>query len=602
MRKRPRDVKSWRAFWSLPEDAGPYLERPAAELEKTQEAWDALAEWDAYWTEWHEWRCAVLMKVHGLGIHFDRDEADRHVRFFRALPLTQARWAGKRFEPMAWQEHQVIIPVFGYLRGDGSRLFRDVFVFVAKKQGKGDLAAGFVLDQLFVEDEPGCEVYGAARNSKQAGIVFNRAYSMVKASPPLARRCHPVDSVKRIVVPNPSGADAFYQVLSSNVGALEGPSMQALVVDEVHVVPHALLDVITDGSGAARTQPLRFYTTTAGDDFNMPWYDLLQFAMGVEDGVITNAPGFLPVLYMLRPDEGDDWTDERLWHKANPSLGVTTTIEEMRDEFAKAISIPVKQASFKRRRLNIPVADGAGRYLPMEAWDACDVTGTIAELARVRTRMLAELEGRQAVGWLDLSSRTDITTFGLLFEGPDGLVIPLPWFFLPEENLEARGERDRAHYRAWADHGFVELTPGNATDQRIVRERIVELRERYRFTEIAYDDWNAGKIEIELAEEDGFTMIPVAQGIKTMSTPTKELLALTLSGKIKHGGNPVLRYMADNLSVTGDRNERVQPNKSKSTGRIDGVVGIIMALDRVIRRQDDAPTPEPYKDRDVLFF
>lgn len=578
MWERPHDVASWRAFWHLPDGHEDFTEDD--------------------WTRWHEWRCDVLEERYGLGVHYDEAEADRRLRFFRALPLTQGRWAGQRFVPMPWQEQLVLRALYGYVREDGTRLFHECFVYVAKKNGKGDLAAGVVLDQLFLEDEAGAEVYGAAKNSKQAAIVYQRAQSMVKASPPLRQRCHLLESVKRVRVPNPQGADSFYQVLSADVGSLEGPSMQCLVADEVHVIPAALLDVITDGSGAAREQPLKLYTTTAGNDFSMPWYDLLQFAQGVEDGVIE-SPYFLPVLFMLRPDEGDDWMDEATWSKANPSLGVTITLDGLREEFEKAKAMPAKQASFKRRRLNIPVADDALRYLPMSEWDACGPTGSLATLAEARERAMTELAGQQAVGWLDLSSRTDITTFGLLFPRPDGVVVPLPWFFIPKENLDKRGERDRAHYRQWAEYGFIELTEGNVTDYRALRTRINALRETFVFREIAYDDWNAGKIEQELLE-DGFTMVPVKQSISSMNPGTKELLSLTMSGKLHHLGNPVLRYMADNLAVRMDQNERVQPMKNKSTGRIDGIVGIVMALDRIIRHEEAAPPPQPYKDRDVL--
>ena len=576
----PHDVKSWRAFWALPTDCGPYRARPEVSL-LDPSTFDDLAEWDAYWTAWHEWRCSVLEARYELGIHYDHREADRRVNFFRALKPSKGKWDSPYLRLIAWEEQQVVRTMYGYQRGDGTRLFRDIFVFVPKKQGKGDLAGGVVLDQLFLEGEPGTEVYGAAKNSIQARIVYERAYAMVKTCPALARRAKLLDSTKTIVVPDPHGADGYYKVLSADAGSQEGPSMQCLVADEVHVIPAKLLDVLTDGSGAARRQPIKFYTTTAGEDFSMPWYALLEFAKGVEDGVVS-AADFLPVLYMVREDEGEDWQDEASWYKANPSLGTLINIEEMRSEYAKALAMPNKKASFKRRRLNIPVADGATRYLPMDAWDKCGPTGDVRMLAQIRDKMLEDMKGQQAVGWLDLSSRIDLTTFGLLFKRPDGTYVPIPWFFIPKENLQKRSARDRAHYQDWADHGFLVLTDGDCVDQRVVREHINAVRADYIFREIAYDDFDAGKIAIELQDEDGFVMVPITQNIKQMNAPTKHLLTLTIGGRIAHGGNPVLRYMADNMNVKTDGNERVQPMKNKSTGRIDGIVGIIMALDRLI--------------------
>lgn len=564
--EHPHDVESWRAFWRLPD------------------GWQSFTDDD--WTAWHEWRCEVLEARYHLGIHYDKAEADRRVGFFRALKHVKGEWAGQRFLLMAWQEQQILRTLYGYLMGDGRRLFRDVLGFLPKKSGKSELAAGVVLDQLFMEHEPGCECYGGAKNAKQATLIFNVAHAMVKKSNALKARCKPLEATKRIIVPNPTGADDIYEVLSADVGSKEGPSVQCLVFDEIEVIPEALYNVMTDGTSAARRQPIRFYIGTGGDDHSLPWVALLDYAQGVEDGMVED-PHFLPVIYMLRDE--DDWTLEHNWYKANPSLGNTITIEDFRSEFSKAQAMPHKQASFKRRRLNMLVQDNAARYLPMDAWDACGVTGSLAVLAEARREAMERLKGRQCIGWLDLSSKTDITTFGLLFPGES--VEVLPFFFLPSQNLEARGERDRAHYVQWADHGFVDLTDGNVTDYRAVRARINELREDYKFRAIAYDDWNAGKLEIELSDEDGFDMLPVPQNISRMNEPTKNLLGLVLSTRIDHHGDPVLRYMASNLVVDTDNNERVRPTKAKSTGRIDGIVGIIMALAESERFVDEGDVP-----------
>jgi phage terminase large subunit-like protein len=215
-------------------------------------------------------------------------------------------------------------------------------------------------------------------------------------------------------------------------------------------------------------------------------------------------------------------------------------------------------------------------------------------LGKIRARMLDDLAGRQGYGWLDLSSKTDITTFGLVVPRDDGTVTLMPWFFIPRDNIRERGERDAALYEQWAHYGFIELTDGNVSDYDYLRKRINEIRHGaggIRFQEIAYDDWNAGGLEQHLIE-DGFTMVPTAQSIKSLSPGTKELLALTLSGRADHGGNPVLRYMADNLVVESDTNERVRPTKAKSTGRIDGIVGCVMGLDRVMRHEEQPDLAE----------
>lgn len=567
-RKHPSTAEDWRAFWRLPLGHESFT--------------------DSDWAAWHEWRCEVLESVHHLGIHYDADEAAKHLSFFRALKHVKGEWAGRRFTLITWQQRQVLEPLFGYLMGDGRRLFRDVLAFIPKKSGKSELAGGLILDQLLVEHEPGCECYGGAKNAKQAKLVFDVVHAMVKHDELLRGICKPLESTKRLVVPNPNGADDFYEVLSADVSSKEGPSVQCLVFDEIEVIPHSLYNVMTDGTSAARRQPIRFYIGTGGDDFSLPWVDLLDYAQGVEDGAIQNDPHFLPVIYML--GEGDDWTVEANWYKANPSLGRTITIEDFRSEFARAQVTPHKQASFKRRRLNMLVQDDAFGYLPVPEWEACSVTGSLSDLKHAREEAMGRLKGQQAVGWMDLSSITDITTFGLLFPCDGGKYETLEWFFLPAENIDKRGERDRAEYRQWADHGFLELTEGTRIDYQRVRAVINEARTAgYKFREVAYDDWNAGNIEQDLMR-DGFEMVPIAQNLSTMNAPTKELLGLTLSGKIDHHGNPVMRFMAGNLSVKSDHNERVQPTKAKSRGRIDGIVGLIMALSRVMDTHDDGPS------------
>ena len=568
MHEHPHDPKSWRAFWRLPRGYENFTEDE--------------------WTRWHEWRCSVLEARHGLGIRYDKEEADRRVNFFRALRHVKGEWAGQRFDPLPWQEQQILRPLYGYQRGNGLRLFREVFGFVPKKNGKSELAAGVVLDQLFMENEPGCEVYGGAKNSKQASLIFNVVHAMVKKSPPLKMRCKPLEATKRIILPNATGADSIYEVLSSDVSSKEGPSVQCLVIDEIEVVPADFIDVMTDGTTAARRQPIKFYIGTGGKDFSLPWVDMLDYAQGVEDGVIENDPGFLPVIYMVRDDE--DWESPEVWRTANPSLGITITLEDFQAEFAKAKAMPAKRASFQRRRLNMLVQDDATRYLPMDAWDECGIVGDLAARQAAREQAIESLKGVPAVGWLDLSTKTDITTFGLVF--PGNPVRVLGWYFIPRDNIDARGERDRAHYRQWAERGFIEVTDGNVTDQRYVREFINRLRdEGFNFRTIAYDDWNAGKIEVELGEEDGFEMVAVPQNISRMNAPTKELLGLVISKNIDHFGDPVLRYMADNLVVEVDNNERVRPTKKKATGRIDGIVGLIMALSQLTHEldEDDAP-------------
>lgn len=529
--------------------------------------------------EWHDYH---TQRAEDMGARYDRTKPDAVVEFASMLQHVKGRWGGQPFEFLPWQEHEVIRPFFGYLEADGRRRYRRAFIAVAKKNGKTAMCAILALWGLFGEREPGAEVYSCAADAEQAGIIFQSAGPMVRAEETLAAITKVLDTRKRIVFPQ---RNSFYQALSAEVETKHGLSPSFVIFDELHAQPNRnLWDVMTQGSFAAREQPALFTITTAGYDRNSICFEEWQDARDVAADQSVD-PHLLPVIYEV--PEGADWADEETWHLANPSLGHTVTIEDMRDEYAKAQRLPSNENKFRRLRLN-QWTEQETRWLPMDAWDAISPPAPIHELSARRIDALESLKGQQCIGWLDLSSKTDITTFGLLF--PGDTVTSLGWYFLPDENIEARAERDRARYADWARAGFIELTPGNVTDYRFVRDHINALREDYRFQTIAYDDWNAGKLEVELAEEDGFEMVAVPQNISRLNAPTKELLALVLSQKFDHLGDPVLRYMASNLVVDQDNNERVRPTKKKSTARIDGIVGIIMALSELVNEiDDDAP-------------
>ncbi|MFH1739831.1 MAG: terminase TerL endonuclease subunit, partial [bacterium] len=185
---------------------------------------------------------------------------------------------------------------------------------------------------------------------------------------------------------------------------------------------------------------------------------------------------------------------------------------------------------------------------------------------------------------LDLASTTDIAALVLVLPDGDGYYEVLPFFWVPEDTVDVRTVRDRVPSRLWADQGFLEVTPGHVLDYRFIRKRINELGDEFNIREIAFDRWGATEI-IQYLEDDGFTVAQFGQGFKDMANPTRELLKLTLGKKLRHGGHPVLRWMADNVTVKQDPAGNVKPDKSKSTEKIDGVVALIMGLDRALRSE-----------------
>jgi len=365
---------------------------------------------------------------------------------------------------------------------------------------------------------------------------------------------------------------SFYQVLSAEAYTKHGLNVHGVIFDELHAQPNRqLYDVMTKGSGDARKQPLFFLITTAGTDRHSICYEVHQKAVDILRGKRIDST-FYPVIYGI--DDDDDWTDEKNWYKANPSLGHTIDIEKVRAAFQSAKENPAEENLFRQLRLNQWVKQSV-RWMPMHHWEACSFEADPEKL-----------KGRECYGGLDLSSSIDITAFVLVFPpipGDDKYYV-LPYFWIPEENMELRVRRDRVPYDIWSSQGYLTTTEGNVIHYGFIEKFIEELWKDYNIKEIAFDRWGAVQMTQNL-EGAGFTVVPFGQGYKDMSPPTKELMKLTLEKRIAHGGHPVLSWMMDNIHVRTDPAGNIKPDKEKSTEKIDGAVAMIMALDRAIRNE-----------------
>ena len=348
-----------------------------------------------------------------------------------------------------------------------------------------------------------------------------------------------------------------------------------------------LFDVMTKGSGDARMQPLYFLITTAGTDTHSICYETHQKAKDIIEGRKID-PTFYPVIYGA--DESDDWTDPKVWKKANPSLDITVGIDKVKAACESAKQNPGEENAFRQLRLNQWVKQ-AVRWMPMEKWDKCAFS--VDE---------DELEGRVCYGGLDLSSTTDITAFVLVFPPIDeeDKYIILPYFWIPEDNLTLRVNRDHVPYDVWERQGFLQTTEGNVVHYGFIEQFIEMLGERFNIREIAFDRWGAVQM-VQNLEGMGFTVVPFGQGFKDMSPPTKELMKLVLEQKIAHGGHPVLRWNMDNIYIRTDPAGNIKADKEKSTEKIDGAVATIMALDRAIRCGNDCGA-SVYDERGLLII
>lgn len=512
---------------------------------------------------------------------YSKEKADAAIKFISALKFTKGEWAGRPFILQPWQK-KFIRKLFGYVNKDGTRRYRTAYLEIPRKNGKSELAAAIALYLLFADGEPGAEIYSAAADREQASLVFNAAATMVRNSKSLSKISRIINSQKRIVFYK---KNSFYRAISSEAYSKHGFNAHAVVYDELHVAPNRDLWDTLQTSMGARRQPLMLAITTAGYDRNSICWEVHEYARQVRDGVIKD-PSFLPVIYSADPE--DDWTDEKVWAKANPNLGVTIKLDFLRQECQRAKEIPAYQNTFRRLYLN-QWAQQDTRWIDMEAWRECGGKVDYEELANLRC-------------WagVDLSTTTDISSCALVFEpDSDGVVHVLSYNWVPRENIAARVRRDRVPYDLWAQQGHITATEGNVIDYDYIRIAITdEIKRRFPLLQVVgYDPWNATKWAIDL-ESEGVPVMEVRQGFKTMSPACKELERLIIGRKLRHNNNPVLTWAMDNLVVAQDPAGNIKPAKDKSTERIDPAVAVIIAISAML--QSEAPEESAYESRGVF--
>jgi len=531
---------------------------------------------------------------------FDEEKALQAIEFFeRYLRHTTGAYAGRPFRLERWQK-AIVANLFGWLRPDGTRRYRECFIYVGRKNGKTTLTAGMLLYVLYCDGEPGAELYSAAADRDQALIVFRTVAGMIEASPEMRRHAKLYRASKTILV-----GSAMYRAISADAPTKHGINAHWVNVDELHAQPNReLVDVLTTSTGARR-QPIIVYTTTA--DYTRPSIcnEVLERARAVRDNPGDPSrsgydPSFLPVIYEASPD--DDWRLVETWRKANPNLGVTISKDYLQRECEKAKNSPAYENTFKRLHLNIQTRQDV-RLIQLHEWEGCGENYTPDDLF-----------GRECWGGLDLSSKWDLTAFVLFFPGrtPEEPHRILPYFWLPEETIEERSRKGEAPYDVWAKEGFVITTPGRVIDYDRIRRTITgigpdgrrhntdAITDRYRLRGIAYDRWGATQIAQQL-EGDGITMVSVGQGYASLSEPTKDLLAMIRGRRLRHNHHPVMDWCVSNAAAEKDAADNIKPSKKHASDRMDGVVALVMAIALWLVRKDDG-RQSVYEDRDLVIL
>lgn len=522
---------------------------------------------------------------HERGLWFDETAAMMVLAFFSVLRHSQGEWAGQPIILEPWQQFY-LWTLFGWKRDDGSRRFRTSYLEVGRKNGKSTMLAGVGLYMLTADGEPGAQIYTAATKLRQAQIIHKESVRMVAQSPMLKKRL-------KVVNNNIHDERTFskYEPLGRDSNTEDGLNVHGGLIDELHAHKTGEMWDVLDTATGSRRSPLMLAITTAGHDRQTICYQFHDYTEKILTQVLDNDAWHGLIFTLDRnPETGklDDWEDEASWIKANPNLGVSKKITDLRDKAHKAKQMPARLNVFLQKELNI-WTQAASRWIDPDVWRACNHRPVNAE----------RLSGRKCWGGLDLSSRLDLTALVWLFEPENGRVDVFCRFWIPEDNIIERVHRDRVPYDVWLEQGYIEATPGDVVDYDFILARAREDGMQFDVQELAYDPWKATEVTNKLGLDNGAgTLVEFRQGFFSMNPAMMAFEVALKKKRFNHGGNPVLTWMADNLVAAKDPAGNLKPDKGASTEKIDGIVAMLMGYDRLVRHVGE--TESVYEERGIL--
>lgn len=501
--------------------------------------------------------------------------------YLEALPHVKGRWARHRelLRLGDWQCFMLCV-LYGWVhRGTGLRRFNTALIEVGKKNGKSAMLSGLSLYHLDADGEQGGEVYSAATQRQQARIVFDTARQMAMRSPWMLKRV-------TVFTHNLSVDATFgkFEPVCSKDTALDGLNPSMVCVDELHLhKSDAVWGVFSAGMGA-REQPMLISITTAGTATNGVWMEQRNRVKKILDGTLEE-PQYFGIIYALDEPEvdprtgelagGDDWQDEGLWPKANPNLGVSFSLEHLRQKYRDALSASDGGISFKAKHLGLPTEHGAS-WLPMARWKDGAAPAVFRDDAGAWH--LERFAGTPAWYGCDLASVSDLTAVAVLFRWEERWHLTAR-LYLPSDTVERAHPNIRLRYKAWVEQGWLITTPGPATDHNVVQDDFRRVAEQLPPQAVGYDPAQAMKFATELADE-GYPMVQVRQWASMLSEPMNWLKKMVLTEELTHDGSPAMRWMMSNVVVLPNRKDEVFPRKQNEgdpTCKIDGPVATIIA-------------------------
>ena len=512
---------------------------------------------------------------------FDIKKANKVCSFIENLSHIKGEWAkrGENFKLQPWQKF-ILTTIFGWVREDGNRRFRTVYIEVPRKNGKSSLSAAVGLYMLTEDGEEGAEIYSAAVTRDQAKIVFSDAQKMARKESDLREKygveinAHNINVIKTA---------SKFEALSAEANSLDGLNIHCAIIDELHAHKTRQVFDTLETSMGSRLQPLMWAITTAGSNRAGICYEQHSYLSKILEGTIEDD-SYFGIIFGV--DEGDNWRKEKTWKKANPNLYISIYPDDMERLCIKASEIASAQNSFLTKRLNVWVnADTA--WMNMIKWESCGNPNL----------KLKDFEGEDCWIGVDLASKIDIASIGIVFE-KDGDYFGFSRNFLPEENVHSEAHANSAHYEGWSIEGWLNLTSGNMIDIDYIEQEIRELLSKYSVRSIAFDPWQATQIMGRLLE-DYAPVVEVRPTVQNFSDTLKTLEALVLAMKFHHEDNPLLTWAISNVVCHRDVKDNIYPRKEKPEDKIDPVISILMALNRALA---DIGEESPYEDRGLIYI
>jgi phage terminase large subunit-like protein len=522
-------------------------------------------------------------------IYYDEKGVERVIQIFRLLKHTSGEYYGKRFQLLPWQIF-VLSWIFGWkYKENRYRVTRKAYVEVAKKNGKSELAGAIGLYGAFFDGEMGAECYSAANKYDQATICWNAgkvmATQFMQESKKFASICKVYDSITTRGLKNVQGESSF-KPIAADSKTLDGVRPHFAIIDEYHEAKDdSILRNLASGM-VNRTQPLLFIITTAGFNINGPCHQYRKVVNDIVSGKKEDKSTF-GLIFTANKD--DDWNDEKTWQKANPSIGTTPSWDGLRTEYTKALNEGQSaEINFKTKNLNIWVRQSK-TWITDKIW----MQGNKMESEE-------KLMGSECYAAVDLSTKWDLTCFGLLFPPTperDSFIFKAK-YYCPQEGATFRAKKDGVPYLDWAKDKHLYLTEGNVTDFAAVQLDIQEAMQNYSVQKVYYDPWQSTQFASELFA-DGVPMEQFRQTVVNYNEPIREMEALISKGQIWHGGDPVLRWMAGNITLKTNHTGLIMFDKDKSQEKIDGMVVLAMCYAAYM---DSKKGQRPFDAESVISF